>query len=479
MDRALYFAALFVVLLAAMPPTGILSGNEENYFGLAARSAGALGGGPYSALFDGSHHRFLNEFLLGNLIRAVGFEAAQIAARLVAALGYTIALGLWFRSLGLRLVDAVIVLLVFLAFGQTLMGGEWLFGGYEGKVAAYIFVLLGLYALLIRRARVWGALAFAAATYFHFLVGGFWFAAALLFLILDRAGWRPIALAVALYLAAILPLLVVIGWDRIHDLAPTDYAGPTPDQIYAFIRSPHHVAPFLTGSGFETQWLPGLVVAALMALAAFRFPGHRAVAIWLAVLLLYLLVAAAASWFDRDTGWLGKFYLFRPASLILLLWLGLAATLLSALPSRPAWLIRVTFFVAAAPGFILGVTGIEFGPKPTPRIYAAIIEETPPSKIVLIDPALEHRYFDFERRTGRPSLVAWKFDNTNDRDIVEWRRRMEFRAALFGQGCAFPLPYAVAYLVTAPEQADAVARSCGLVAYRGEEAALIYVHPRE
>ena len=58
-----------------------------------------------------------------------------------------------------------------------------------------------------------------------------------------------------------------------------------------------------------------------------------------------------------------------------------------------------------------------------------------PGDIVLIDPDVEIQLLDFERRTGRPTLVMWKFAPTNDADLIAWYRRIKLRRALFDQGC--------------------------------------------
>ena len=47
---------------------------------------------------------------------------------------------------------------------------------------------------------------------------------------------------------------------------------------------------------------------------------------------------------------------------------------------------------------------------------------------------------DFERRTGRPTLVTWKFAPSNDRELIVWYRRMKLRQALFAQGCGSGMP---------------------------------------
>jgi hypothetical protein len=150
---------LFLLLLCSMPPDGTLTENEENYFPLAERFFTGTPVPPDSAHFDSSPHRALADLLLGALIVAVGSEGAQITTTLVAAAAFAILLCAFLDLFGLRLLDAVIVLAIFGLLNQQIMGGEWLFRGYEPKVAAYAFVLAGLVSTIARR-RSWVSLVF-------------------------------------------------------------------------------------------------------------------------------------------------------------------------------------------------------------------------------------------------------------------------------------------------------------------------------
>ena len=133
--EAIGFGALAALLLLLIPPNGFLIDNEEVYFGLAER-AWSGGGAADSAVFDASRHRLVNEWLLGALIQAVGFEAAQAISRAAAALAYALALRRLFHWLDLSALDAVLVVVVYALMGQSLVGGEWLLRGYEAKVPA-------------------------------------------------------------------------------------------------------------------------------------------------------------------------------------------------------------------------------------------------------------------------------------------------------------------------------------------------------
>jgi hypothetical protein len=456
----------------------VLSGNEENYFQLAAQSVASAPVAPESAVFDFSHHRFLADRLLGWLIAAAGYDGAQIIARALAAIAYALALGALFRRFGLDALDGVLVIIVFALLGQAMFGGEWLFGGAEAKIAAYLAVLAGL-ALVLRGGSLLGAAAlFAAATWFHFLVGGFWFLAALaLRLIEEKQALRRVAAAVGLYLLLVAPLA---GWIAATRLAGAASAAgmPTPDYIYSILRVPHHTMPFLDRGLFVAHWLRGMALAGGMLVCCVALPRLtetarlRPVAQWLALLLLYLALAFVAAALDRGTGALGKFYLFRPASLVLLLWLAFMVALLGRLGIAHWRELRLLALVLLLPPFLFGaatrVAGDLARADQGGAALAPLLARLAASDaVVLVDPALEPRFFDIERRTGHPALVLWKFVPSDDAGILDWYRRLRFRDAVFAEGCAGKDAYRFDFLLASPAHAAALAGSCGAPAAQG------------
>jgi hypothetical protein len=477
-------AVLFLFLLALIPPDGVLSDNEENYFQLALQSVSAVRAPADSAVFDSAHHRFLADHLLGSLVALAGFAGAQIIARSLAALAYAVTLAALFRRLGLEALDAVLVVIVFALMGQTLFGGEWLFGGAEAKVPAYVLVLAGL-TLTLDGKRVGAALLFAAATYFHFLVGTFWFGAAMLLAILEEPhALRSVLAASAIFSLLVAPLLGWIAWSRLAAPAP-DPSLPAPDVLYSLIRAPHHMAPFLDWPSFRDHWLGGYLLAGGMlgTLVLIRLPEDarlRRVALWLALLIGYLVAALAASFVDRRAGVLGKFYLFRPTALVLLLWLALAQAALAGLV-RGQWpVVRLVALALAVPAFLLGAATRVVGEidgqaahAPEKQALADYLRASASADaLVLIDPDRDFAFLDFERRTGHPMLVSWKFDPTTDPEIQEWYRRMEFRKAVFAEGCARRNAYRVDFLLTTTTHAEALA-GCGPVVFRTGNAVLL------
>lgn len=492
-SSAAAIAVLIFLLLCLMPPDGVLSDNEEDYFQLAAQSVSMVAPAPESAVFDGSRHRIVADVLLGKLIAVVGFETAQIITRILAALAYAVVLRLVFRRLGLSALDAALVIIVFALLGQAIIGGEWLFSGFEAKVAAYIFVLAGLAVTLSRRSLFGAALFFAVATYLHFLVGGFWFVAAMALRLTpalsggERGAFASVARASVLYVLAVAPLVVLIAWTRFDDAARPVAGIPSPDVIYSIIRAPWHTSPFLTWRFFTGQWLPGYLLAGAMlatVLVIVQAPEGaplRAVALWLAGLLVYLFLTLLAAFFDRHTGALGKFYLFRPSSLVLLLWLAPAVGFLGRLLQRHERVVKLLALALVLPPFLLGAAKRIEGDVASGAALAEdkralagfLVGNAAPGAVVLIDPQLEFSFLDFERRAGHPMLIAWKFMPTGEREIVEWYRRMEFRKAVFEQGCTRDAPYRVDYLLTTSERAPALVSSCGRLAFATGRLALL------
>ncbi|HKW52807.1 MAG TPA: hypothetical protein VJO12_03885 [Stellaceae bacterium] len=490
LDHPLVYAvALLLLLFCLMPPDGVLSDNEENYFQLATQAVSLSPASPYTAVFDGSHHRAVSEVFLGGLVKAVGYEHAQIIARTLAAIAFAFLLTGILRRFGLSLLDAVLVIVAYALLGQTLMGGEWLFSGVEAKVISYCLVLAGLYMAATGPSFLAPTLLFAQATYFHFLVGGFWFFAAMAGrLIEDRREVGRVLASIALFLVGVAPLFALIGWSRLGDaraLVPSSDL-PSPDVIYSIIRAPWHAAPFLDSHSFLTQWLSGCVAAAAMLVVCIAIACRpeaarwKVTTVWLAGLLGYLLVALAASFFDRHTGMLGKLYLFRPAALTLLLWLAFVMAYL-ATAGVPRWTaLRLAALAVLLPIFLMGAVDRVRADRERAALasgkdalVAALAERAAPGSVVLIDPQIEWSYLDFERRTGHPSLVAFKFMPTNDPQIVEWYRRMEFRRILFEQGCTAGAAYPVDFLLTTPEHAAALTASCGPVVYATDKLALL------
>jgi hypothetical protein len=472
---------LIFVLLLLIPPNGVLSDNEENYFALAEQFVDGSIWPEKTAVFDASRHRIVGDSTLGALISTIGFAPAQVVTRLLAVIGYALTLSALFSVFELSALDAALAGMGMALIGQDIIGGEWLFSGYEAKVGAYVIVLAALRLVLIRERLTATTVLFAAATYVHFLVGGFWFMAAMALRLLDKPrDVRRVVAAAALYALLMAPLVAVIVWSRFADAAIAQPAGvPPPDVIYSIIREPHHQSPFLSWAYFRDHWLPGYVMAVPMLLACLWVNRRvetrqvRVFALWLAGLLTYLFAVLGPKFLDRDSGVLGKFYLFRPSSLILLMWLLLALAVAATALRRRAWILRASLLALIGPSFVYSQGGqlvreivaseaLEQQKRP---LMEAVTRVVAPGEVVLIDPDVEMQLLDFERRTGRPTWVTWKFAPTNDAELLVWYSRMDSRRVLFERGCGSHTED-IAYLLTTPAHAPRLTASCGPEVFR-------------
>jgi hypothetical protein len=470
---------LFFVLLLLMPPDGLLTDNEENYFQLAAQAVATAAPAPNSAVFDASPHRFLSEFLLGNMIRHLGFETTQIITRTATAAAFAVLLPVMLRAFALTALDGVIVVVIFALAGQSLMGDEWIFHGFESKVVAYGFVMIAFWSARMRRGLIPATALCVTATYFHFLVGTFWFGAILLLrLIGNRRELVPIVIAGIAFVVMTIPLTGMLLWTRLHaETLAVLLDTPPPDVIFSLIREPWHAAPFTSRYDFVIHWLPGFLLAGGMLAGCILIArtatsaSQRTISVWLALLLAYLFLALIPVFIERHTGAMGKFYPFRPSALILLFWLALCVAWLNTIVTEHARAIKLLMLALIAPSFLVAST-LRISHDLDDRknfatdkqsLVAYLSKISDRQAVVLIDPAIEASFLDFERQTSRPSLISWKFAPTNDPELREWYRRMEFRRAVFHDGCTSPSEYSVAFLLATPADAGALAPSCGPV----------------
>jgi len=159
------------------------------------------------------------------------------------------------RGLGIGRWTFFLAVSLWLLTGQSLMAGEWIFGGVEQKVFAYGFLILALTALLEGRGLQAGLFC-GLAIAFHILVGG-WGAMALgLAAVLShqRLGKRTVSVFFGTAFALGLPFLLL---SLRSQFAPADpgLAVPTsfdPSVFSVVFRNPHHLDPavFLTTKKF-------------------------------------------------------------------------------------------------------------------------------------------------------------------------------------------------------------------------------------
>lgn len=481
--RALFFS-LLPLLLLILAPTEWTS-NEENYFQLAYQHVAPEKFSENHAIFDSAKARVVAETLLGTAVSWLGYEQAHFVLRIVLAVVYAGSLAVFFSSLQLGVLESLLVIAVFAAMGEQLIGGEWLFKGVEAKAFAYslLFLAFGV----ANRGRWLAAIVFAAAaTYCHFLVGGFWTLMLLLMQLTRQKNVMAVFWSAVIFAGLMVPLLiVVVPHDMASLAASVPSQGPSADSIYAD-RGAEHVAPFKTRWVFWT-WLPGIVltVSLLGVLAGLHrrkfLPPIGMVA---TTALCYLLLALVIAYLDRHTNLLSKFYLFRPSSFALFLTITaivLAVGRQCRDDARFALTLVATAFITV---FVwnTATTQVDTIRRPPAiafewELVGAIESNSAPEDIVLIEPIHEMRaaYGRLHRVIPRPTLVSWKFAPTSPADILRWYDLIQRRERFFTDGCVALMQPPVRLLVVFSRDTAAKMRECADVVWEHDEASLLRV----
>ena len=469
-------------LLLALTPLFLLlllpvswNGNEENYFQLAYRRVAPQYFSEFHAAFDQSKARVLTEYLLGNLIRLFNYDRAHSIARVTMALLYAASFSVLFAALNLSVLRSVIVIVLFRITGEQLFGGEWLFKGVESKTFAYAAVVSAFGMALGGRWLV-ATILIGIASYFHFLVGGFWAIGLAVLAFMRETSFQKGLPIFLIYTLIVSPLLVLIAFEQLG--WQLEVSGLSPDSIYA-MRVPHHVAPFYGESQFW-EWTTGVVTVITMTLA-FLVLANRARApippSFILILLLYLVLALVISFIDKHTFLLSKFYLFRPSSLILLLAIATVLSVDSAsqemTPETTTLVLRLSAFVVASV-FLWAQIKSKLDTTPQtfpdlPSLISTIEAESKPTEIVLLEPTGEMGFphVGLHRRIPRPTLVSWKFVPTMPADLLRWHNLIEYRKQLFQEGCRKPFAYPVRLLLVFEPRTLDIVRNCGDMVSRG------------
>jgi uncharacterized protein DUF6798 len=414
-----------------------MTSNELDTLMVARRWADPsfLPGDWYTSLHPGPRAPF--DILLWPLVRSLPLVDVSIVGRVIVLLALAIPLSRLAQRLDLSPSGTVVVGGLYIALGQSIVGGEWLFGLVESKVLSYALVAYGLDQLLFDRLRR-GALAFGAATTLHVLVGGWASLAAVFTVLWTRVGTaRERLYALALWVTAAAPGLTLAAMAALP-FHPTD--GPPASDIYVHFRVPHHTDPRSWVCPWST-WLLGFTMLAVLIWAActssWRSPEGRIARFSLATLVPFALGLAVAG---RPTGNLIlQLYPFRVGSAIALLSgiAFLARALLGRCP-RPlaAWISRaaaLTIAVMAVQAFTYDVALFRLFPdggrpvqEPLERARALveactfIRQHTPAGTLVLASPAADSVSY----LTGRPVVVSFKAVPSATHDLHEWYRRI-------------------------------------------------------
>lgn len=297
-----------------------LKANEEMYFGLAKQFIDPLWIKDSFLFTEFAGTRLLFQWMAGFALQYLSFEQFCLMGRLFNFALYALALGPIFKLLRISNL-AILFLIAFLwRKQQTFFAHEWVFLGFEAKTLAYVFIFAAIY-LLLREKWLWATIAIVLATYFHVLVGGWFF---LVFFAYHFINIKSISQSFkigAVYTLLIAPWIYYLATETLLFKMDAETKAML-DSTYVFSRNPHHVGIFMSWEYFEKNALTGFLISVVsFFVIIWRFRKeegiHKKLALLLIVIYTLLYVCCMVALFDHQGSFL-KFYPFRIASLAFL-----------------------------------------------------------------------------------------------------------------------------------------------------------------
>jgi hypothetical protein len=428
----------------------VLNENEENYFALAKSFVNPSWIPGSISLKDTPGTRIILDSIIGLALRFVSFEQVALLGRALIAVLFAFPLARIFRKLRFSNLEGIFMLqIICVLTHQSFFAKEWIFGAFETKVVAYLFIFYSLYYLLDNR--YFKSVLFSGiAVYFHFLVGGWYAFILFVYLLISRVPLKALLLYCLAFAALTAPFVIYLATTYLAN-NPNIIEGVQISRIYVFIRNPHHLDMIKQLKDWGSSAQIGLVLSILSCLFCLRlYTGSRdalirKLTLFSIILFCQQFVSLLIALIDKSGAFL-KFYPYRTSSLSFVLMLLLLMMLIKRsnihqfpTPLRPAGYQKtalVTFmiiFVAAGLCFKIyknineSSEMISPSPKASARfsLYSWIKQNTPSDAVFLDLNEQVRDNLDFIRRTERDSFSVFKFIPTSNRLIYDWYQRVQ------------------------------------------------------
>ncbi|MFO7722328.1 MAG: hypothetical protein R6V49_03805, partial [Bacteroidales bacterium] len=236
-----------------------LNGGEEQYLAYALQQYNPDWVPNSFSVTEFPGTRLLFQTITGFFVYHFGFLATAFTGRVLVFLLMSFPLARIFRHFGFSTLTMLVLMQFFLITKQSFFADEWIFWGFEPKAPAYVFLFWGLLFLLEKRFLLM-AVALAFSSWFHLLVGGWFFAGAMILMLFSRRPVREMAATAGLYMAMMLPLVIYL-WPLIASSYDTG-THINLDQVYVYFRLKHHLGLFDSYGYFVSKHLPGVAAAA-------------------------------------------------------------------------------------------------------------------------------------------------------------------------------------------------------------------------
>ncbi|WP_066629522.1 hypothetical protein [Labilibacter marinus] len=420
---------LTVLIISAHYLGFTLTSNEEIYFPLAKHFADPSWLSHSFVVKEWPGTRVLYQYIAGFMLKYMSFENVAFYGRLIIFLISAYPLTKLFKLFKFSNISFLILLEIFL-ISQSWIGGEYIFENFEPKSFAYIFVLFSLHLLV--KGKYWQSIALASlASYFHILVGGWYTAFALTYILAyEKKFILPIKLGI-MYVVIVSPFVYYLSQHIFESGSLIN--GVNIDWVYTFYRNPHHTAPLSRPDALKVVWpsIIQMIVMMIFIISVMRKnKGLYTNKLYIMNLVLFTMIwIALFTSVINTSGSFLKYYLFRINTVgALMFYIYLFWWIKRYHPKFARKATYFAFFLLFIPSLIGRTTG---------NIKRGFLREPNPNYIELVDYIkkntkqsdilIEHCKMPLSllRRTERETFVNFKMVPGGGEKIYEWYIRME------------------------------------------------------
>ena len=407
--------------------------NEEHYFALAKQFIDPTWLQNSFLLTEWPGERLFYQYIAGWLLSFLSFPATAAVGKLIIIICISYPLSVLFRKTELTNLEILFALQVFFFGNQTFFAGEFMIGTFEPKTIAYIFILFAL-VMFLKGNRAGTLISAVIATYFHFLVGGWFILYLNLYIIFHQFNLKKWLTFNLVYFVLVLPFIIYLI-NGVKDI-PSEKDGILYNYLITVVRNPWHtVIDYTQFFGII------LMISALVISYVFISKHTHDWALQLnrlnICIMLTILAFVMISFFDK-TYFFSKFFPYRGASFSLLLFiLTFAVALKNLFQKNPEIIEKVSLIMLALLiPFVLKSLADQYyrikqaDDKKLTEIYSYIRQHTQKDDTFLF---AGYNYASnvktsfetsFSRETDRPLMVLFKFAKY-DANIYEWYERFK------------------------------------------------------
>ena len=428
------FVVLFI-LFAANFLTFVPDANEEVYLQVSKQYINPQWIPNSFNLTEFAGARVLYVYLSGFLLEWTSFEMVTFTGRLFIIFWLSWSMSALLKKTTIPNTYTLFLLQIIFFSHQSLFGGENFLLGFEPKHIAYGFLFFAL-GKLIEQKYIQAILLITIATWFHILVGGWFFLAFLIYLFFTKeVSFKQIILSGIAYGILLSPLV----WNLIREIllkAPSAQGALTADWIYCYFRHPHHTAIFYSMDYFYHHHAAGVLWTVFIAIVTIAIyprllsPTLLPINKLTAVISCLLLVNVVLAFFDKE-GHFVKFYPFRLASIDLWLFYLLTFSIIVPYFARQESIQKIIiiatlmfFIVSSSLNLYKMVRFIKNRHAPFYEMTDYIKTHTPVDAIVYFDDETEDYTYSFIRKSERDRFVMYKFVPSATDNIYIWYDRI-------------------------------------------------------